>query len=168
MGNRAKFLWIGIIAVLSIVAVCLNIHMKNKHDLIEDVAEIKKQAMELYKNGDIDEAISSMDVYCQHVITDIEAKAVLGDWYLEAGQEDVAYSKYYEAALSRVYTEEKMPALTVKNTEEILLEPIDEFVIQITPDVRMTKDMTLTITSHNLVPKGKSEGRVDGYDPKLT
>ncbi len=166
LSNKAKYLVIGLIAVLLVTAVFSGLYMKNKYD-VNDVEDIKADALTLYAKGDIEKAISNMEVYCQYVITDIEAKAVLGDWCLENGDEEKAYQYYYEASFNRVYSDEKIPSLTVKNTKGILVEAIDDVVLEISPDVRMTKDMTLTVTGQNMVPENRQNGKITENEPHL-
>lgn len=168
MGNKMKICVIGLIVILSVAAVFSVVQMNNRYDVIDDVSRVKEQAEEIYATGDIYSAISKLETYCAYVSTDIDAKITLGDWYLEAGNNEKAYECYYSAASNKKLQEERIPSLSVKNKSEIILEPIDSEVIVITPDVRITKDMTLVISSHNLVPEGGSEGRIVGLKEDLS
>lgn len=168
MSNKAKIIVGGLIALLLVCAVFAVIHMNSRYDIIEDMAVVKMQAEKLYEEGDIDTAIIRMETYCAHVVTDIEAKTKLGDWYYENGDADTAYIHYYEAAYNKTPADERIASMSVKDTEKILLEPVNEVSFEITPDVRMTKDMTLRITSHNIVPYKRNEGKIFEYDEALT
>ncbi|MBQ8003259.1 MAG: hypothetical protein IJ297_07440, partial [Clostridia bacterium] len=167
MSKRVRILFWVLIGLLSVVAVVAVVRMNITHDVVEDISEIKEQAYSLYNQGDIEGAINKLNVYCTYVTTDIEAKTNLGDWYLECGNEDKALENYYDAAKNKELTDEVIPSLGVKNTKEIILEPISDVVIEITPDVRMTKDMTLVITGHNLVPEASFSGRINGTERAL-
>ncbi len=167
MNKKVKILLVGLIAVLFVLAVISVVRMNMKHDVMKDISEMKELAASLYAEGDIEGAINKMNVYCAYVTTDIDAKTELGDWYLEMGNEEKALENYYDAANNKELIEEVIPALSVKNTQEIVLEAIDDVVIEITPDVRMTKDMTLVVTGHNLVPEKSFSGRIDTTERRL-
>lgn len=168
MSNKAKYMIAGLIAALAICAVAAVIYMNNKYDVINNISELKESAEKLYAEGNIEDAIFRMESYCNNVVTDIEAKATLGDWYMETGDESKAYSIYYEAAMRKKPVEERIAALTARNTKKVLTEPIDEIVLEITPDVRCTKNMTLTVTGHNLVPEKVFEGKITDMEAALT
>lgn len=167
MSNKTKWLVGGLIAVLMVAAVASVIWMNSRYDVVEDVSQVKSMAIDLYESGDIAGAISRMEVYCTYVSTDIDAITTLGDWYFESGYKEKAYDSYYKAASNKKLQDEKIPSLSVKNTEEIILEPLSDVVMEITPDVRMTKDMTLTISNHNLVPEGYFAGKIYNYQEEL-
>lgn len=156
-----------VIAVLLVIAVVAVFDMNNKYDVIENYDELKEEAVSLYDSGEKADAITALETYCQYVVTDIESRALLGDWYLEAGDEEKAYEAYYQAANNKIYTEETMPTLTVKNTTGILIEPVTKVSLEITPDVRITKNMTLLITGHNIAPEKRVEGKIEGYEETL-
>lgn len=160
--SKGKYIAPVIIAVLLVITVFAVVNMNDRYEVIQDLAQVKENAQELYSKGDMDNAIFQLQAYCNEKVTDVEARAMLGDWYLESGDEENAYASYLEAAKRKKYEEERFPSLTVRNSTEILTGPVNDIVIEITPDVRYTKDMTLMITGHNLVTetvKGKiSEG----------
>lgn len=166
--KKLNVLIVILIIILTIVAIFAVTNMDNRHNVIKDVSEVKSIAQNLYAEGDIDSAIYQMEVYCSYVSTDVDARATLGDWYKETGNEEKAYECYYNAALNKEYVNEQINSLGVKNTSEIILAPIDEVVMEITPDVRQTKDMTLIITGHNLVPEAVHNGRIKGTEYELT
>lgn len=168
MSNKMKVLFGVLIAVLLVAAVFAVVSMNMRHDVMEDISEVKEYAENLYAAGDVESAIYQMEVYCTYVAADVDARATLGDWYMESGDEEMAYECYYNAALNKGLTEERIPSLSVKNTEEIVLEPVKDVVMEITPDVRVTKDMRLTITGHNLVPEGVFEGRINSTERELS
>ncbi len=168
MNKRLKILCIALIAVLLLVAVVAIVDMESRKGDIDDIYDVKENAVELYAAGDVDGAIYQMEVYCTYMSTDNDARAILGDWYMEKGDEEKAYECYYNAALYKELSEERIPALSVKNTEEIILVPINEVVMEITPDVRATKDMHLIVTGHNLVPDVVYEGRINGKERELS
>lgn len=168
MSKRLKFLSVGLIIVLIVATVVAISDMDRRKGGIDDMYDVRIKAEELYSEGDVEGAIYQMEVYCTYVSTDIEARALLGDWYKEKGDEEKAYECYYNAALNKELSEERIPALSVKNTAEIILAPIDEVVLEITPDVRETKNMYLAITGHNLVPEDVYEGRINGTERELS
>ena len=149
-----------VIGILIIGAISAVVFMKTRFDVTENYSELKEEAYALYEQGKISDAIETLEAYCMYVVTDIDAKAVLGDWYYETGNQEDAYKQYYKTAESKRATEENVASLSVKNTSEIILEPLKEIKLEITPDVRMTKDMTLMITGHNIVPEQKNAGRI--------
>ncbi len=165
--KKLNILVIVLIIVLAIAAAFAVMSMEDRHNVIKDVSEVKLIAEDLYTQGDIASAIYQMEVYCNYVSTDVEARATLGDWYKEIGDEEKAYECYYNAAINKEYVDEKVNSLGVKNTSEIILAPIDEVVMEITPDVRQTKDMTLIITGHNLVPEEVYNGRIKTTEAEL-
>ncbi|MBQ8539856.1 MAG: hypothetical protein IJ435_00115 [Clostridia bacterium] len=167
MSKKLNILLAAIIVILAVVAVFAVANMDRQHDVIENISEVKLRAEALYTEGDINSAIYQMEVYCAYVSTDVEARAKLGDWYMETGDETKAYECYYNAALNKEFAPGKIKPLGVKNTSEIILEPIDEVVMEITADVRKTKDMRLIITGHNLVPEKVFEGRINKTNHEL-
>lgn len=167
MSKRLNTLFVVIILILTAVAAIAIVRMEQRYGGVGDMYDIRLKAETLYEEGDTDNAIYNMEVYCSYVSADTEAKAILGDWYMAKGDEERAYQCYYTAALNKGLSEERIPALGVKNMAEIILEPIGEVVIEITPDVRMTKDMYLTVTGHNLVPEAVSEGRINKLEGEL-
>ncbi len=168
VSKRWKIICAAAVAILLVIAVVAIIDMESRDGDINEITDVRDSAEALYAAGDVDDAIYQMEVYCTYVSTDNEARAMLGDWYMEKGEEEKAYECYYNAALYKELSEERIPALSVKNTEEIILEPINEVVMEITPDVRVTKDMSLTITGHNLVPDVIYEGRINGKERELS
>lgn len=167
MNKRLKILVAVTIAVLVVIAVAAIWSMEKRDGDVDSLEDVRSMAEAIYATGDVEGAIYQMEVYCTYVSTDTDARATLGDWYMETGNEEKAYDCYYNAALYKELSEERIPALSVKNTEEIVLEPIDDVVLEITPDVRETKDMFLTITGHNLVPEDVYEGRINAREREL-
>ncbi len=153
-----KIVWL-VIGILIIGAITAVVSMKTRFDVTENYSELKEEAYALYQKGKTADAIETLKAYCMYVVTDIDAKTVLGDWYYETGSYEDAYNQYYKTAESKRATED-ISCLSVKNTSEIVLEPFKEIKLEITPDVRMTKDMTLMITGHNIVPEKIEEGRI--------
>ncbi|MBQ6795608.1 MAG: hypothetical protein IJO83_05630 [Clostridia bacterium] len=168
MNKRLKALVTIVVAVLLLVALVAIWGMEKRDGDVDSIEDVRDMAEAIYAEGDVEGAIYHMEVYCTYVSTDTEARAILGDWYMETGDEEKAYECYYAAASYKELSEERIPALSVKNTEEIVLEPINEVVLEITPDVRETKDMFLTITGHNLVPETVYEGRINAKERELT
>ncbi|MBR5535239.1 MAG: hypothetical protein IKU60_01190 [Clostridia bacterium] len=168
MNRKLKILITAIIAILVVLAVVAVISMNNRHKVVDDISEVKTQAQMIYEAGDTEGAINRMEVYCTYVYNDTEARATLGDWYMETGNGEKAYECYYIAAMNKGLVEERIPSLSVKNTEEIILAPVEDVVMEITPDVRVTKDMRLVITGHNLVPDEVYEGKITEYNRELS
>ncbi len=160
MSKKLKVISCALVAILLVGAVASIVNMQNKFDVIKDYDQLKSEACALYDEGKYDEAIMKLESYCMYVVTDIDAMALLGDWYLENDQSDKAYRQYYSACESKKTTEEKIPSLNVKNKSEIIMQPFSEFVMEITPDVRCTKDMTLSVTSANIAPKERVNGKI--------
>ncbi len=168
MKDRRKYLFPAIFAVLIIVAIISVVYMNNRYKVVEDVSKLKTQAEQLYASGDVSSAIFKLQAYCNNVVTDVDAKTTLGDWYFETGDKAKAYTMYYEAAKSKKHQEEKVATLSVRNTKEILTQPLTNIVLEITPDVRYTKDMTLTVTAHNLVPEQMYYGKITDMQVTLS
>lgn len=166
MKDKKKFIFPAIVVLLVIGVIISVFYMNNRYTVVKDTSKLKEQAMALYESGDVSSAIFKLQAYCNHVVTDIEAKTTLGDWYYETGDENTAYTMYYQAAKSKMHQDETITALSVRNTKEIVTQPFTDIVVEITPDVRYTKDMTLTITSHNLVSKESYTGKI--VDMQLT
>lgn len=167
MSKRLKLLCVGLVIILAVVSAVAIVYMDRRNGGVNDIYDVRLMAEELYAQGDLENAIYQMDVYCTYVFADVEARTLLGDWYKEAGDEEKAYECYYNAALNKALSEETMPSLSVKNTAEIILEPINKVAMEITPDVRETKDMYLTITGQNLVPAQVDMGRISGKEAEL-
>ncbi len=157
----------GVVVLLVIAAIFSISNMKTKYNTVEDITDVKMEAQRLYSEGKIDEAISRLDTYCYYAVIDVDAKAMLGDWYLEAGDEDRAYECYLMAASNKKNEGELLRSLSIKNTEEVVLVPANSYSFEITPDVRLTKDMTLTVTGQNLMPRNIAQGRVNKNDYQL-
>ncbi len=162
-----RIVWL-VIGFLIIGAIAAVVFMKTRYDVTENYGELKTEAYALYEQGNIADAIDTLEAYCTYVVTDIDAKAVLGDWYYETGSYEEAYNQYFKTAESKRALDEDVASLTVKNTSEILLYPFKEIKLEITPDVRMTKDMTLMITGHNIVPEKRNAGRIVLGEKSLT
>lgn len=161
--GKKSTLILGLVIVLLLVAAIMSVmYMNGRYDIIEDEAELKEEAKAMYAAGNLTDAIVNMETYCLYSVTDIEAKALLGDWYMESGESEKAYDCYVEAAKNKTLESGTIAPLSVKNTEEIILVPAEEYCMEITPDVRVTKDMTLTVTSYNLAPEEREEGAIDG------
>ncbi len=153
--------------VLLMVAAMLCVYMMNKkYNIVTDLSEVKEKAERLYGEGNIEEALTVMDVYCNQAVTDIEASAVLGDWYMELGREAEAAECYKRAAMNK-RTEDGALSVTVKNGNAVLKEPISSYKLTITPDVRRTMGMTLKITSANLFDGTAEAGRINKTDEEL-
>lgn len=157
-----------VIAVMTIAAAVSVFCMKIKYNTYDDLLDIRLEAEKLYYNdGDIDNAISRMEAYCAHAVTDIGAEALLGDWYMKAGNEKDAIAHYAESAARKKSGDGIIKPLGVKNTAEVIEEPIETFKLEIAPDVRMTKGMTLTVTSANIAPEKSEGGRIRGRESEL-
>ena len=168
MSNKIKYAIAGLIAILLMAAGGAVWFMNYRYDVLNNVDDLKNKAIVLYETGDYETAIIQLETYCNHVATDVEARALLGDWYDAKGDENTAIMHYYQAATNKQMEENRINSLSVKNPEEILLEPVTKIKIEITPDVRRTSDMTLMITNHNLVPEKKFEGKISGTEAALT
>lgn len=160
MSKKLRVIVCALIVILAVVALVATVNMHNKFDVIKDYAQLKGEACALYEEGKYDEAIMKLESYCMYVVTDIDAMALLGDWYLETEQSEKAYKQYYSACESKKTTEEKLPSLTVKNKSEIIMNSFADFVMEITPDVRCTKDMTLNVKSANIAPAERVGGKI--------
>jgi hypothetical protein len=156
------------VAVLVAGAVLSTFLVRKKYNIVTDIEEVKKEAELLYESGDIDGAILKLSAYCEYAITDTEAAAMLGDWYMEQGEEESAVKQYYNAAYNKKAEEADIKPLSVKNEGVIILKPITNIRFEISPDVRMTKDMTISVTNANLKPEKSMTGKVDGKNEDLS
>ncbi len=164
--KRSEKITAAAIAVLTIAALLCVGRMNKKYNIVTDLSEVKEKAERLYEEGSFDEAIIAMDAYCNQAVTDIEASAVLGDWYMELGRETEAADCYKGAAMNKK-AEDGVLSVTVKNGNAVLKEPISSYRLTITPDVRRTMGMTLKITSANLFDGTAEEGRINKTDAEL-
>ena len=121
MNKRLKALVTIVVAVLLLVALVAIWGMEKRDGDVDSIEDVRDMAEAIYAEGDVEGAIYHMEVYCTYVSTDTEARAILGDWYMETGDEEKAYECYYAAASYKELSEERIPALSVKNTEEIVL-----------------------------------------------
>lgn len=160
MSKRVKAAAFILTAVLLIAALASVVVMKNKFSVTKDYGELKDEAYTLHDEGKYEEAIDKLETYCMYVVTDIDAKTVLGDWYYDLGEEDDAYACYRDAAESKKAEEASVNPLTLKNKSEIMLYPFSEIRLEIAPDVRMTREMEITVTSANLVPEKRVSGKI--------
>ncbi|MCD8048759.1 MAG: tetratricopeptide repeat protein [Clostridia bacterium] len=167
MKNKAVYAILAVIAVLVIAAVASVKMMNARYNTVTEISEVKSEAEKLYSEGDLEGAIEKMEAYCAHSVTDIEAAATLGDWYLESGDEEKAIQTYYSAAQNKSADDADAARLNVKNTSAVLTAPIQKQRLEITADVRMTKNMTLTI-SNGSIPLGEPQaGRIDKDEEEL-
>ncbi len=164
--KRSEKITAAAIAVLMIAALFSVSVMNKKYNIVTDLSEVKEKAEKLYSEGNIEESLTVMDAYCNQAVTDIEALAVLGDRYMEAGYEAEAADCYKRAAMNKK-TEDGVLSVTVKNGNAVLKEPISSYKLTITPDVRRTMGMTLKITSANLFDGTVEAGRINKTDEEL-
>lgn len=164
--KRSEKIAITVIALLMIAALLCVGMMNKKYNIVTDLSEVKEKAERLYAEGSVEEALTVMDAYCNQAVTDIEASAVLGDWYMEAGREADAAECYKRAAMNKK-AEDGVLSVTVKNGNAVLKEPISSYKLTITPDVRRTMGMTLKITSANLFDGTAEAGRINKTDEEL-
>ncbi len=164
--KRSEKIAIVVIALLMIAALLCVGMMNKKYNIVTDLSEVKEKAEKLYREGNIEEALNAMDAYCNQAVTDIEASAVLGDWYMESGRDAEAAECYRRAAMNKK-AEDGILAVTVKNGNAVLKEPVSSYKLTITPDVRRTMGMTLKITSANLFDGTSEAGRINKTEAEL-
>lgn len=156
-----------VLILLVVCAVTSTIYVRKKYNIVTDISEVRAEAERLHAEGELEDAISRLEAYCAYAMTDIEAQAILGDWYMEKGDEESAISRYYTAAQNKKAENYVIKPLSVKNTADIITQPITSLRFEISPDVRMTRGMTLTVTNSNLVPENVLEGRIKSGDKEL-
>ena len=156
-----------LIALLSIAAVASVALMRLRYDITEDISEVLTEAKALYEAGETERAITRLEAYCAYSATDTDSAILLGDWYYKKGDRDTAYQKYALAAENKKTSDGVIAPLSVKNKRTVMADPVSSYRIEITPDVRMTKDMTLFITSSNLAPSAFEAGRIERYEEVL-
>lgn len=166
--KRSEKIVAAAIALLMIAAALSVGVMNRKYNIVTDPSDVKKKAEELYAAGELREAVSVLDAYCTKVVTDTDAATSLGDWYMELGNEEEALRAYYRAAMNKKTVPGDILPLTVKNMKMIAALPVTKWHLEITPDVRMTKNMTLTVTNANLFDGEPEEGRIEKTAAELT
>lgn len=161
MSNNKKIvllITVCLVAILSVV--CIFIIMDRNSKIVTDnTGKMIAQAKELYAEGDKDNAFYQLNIYCDENPNNTDGFILLGDWYLEEGNTEKAYANYKTASVNMGIKENQ---ISEANKISSLNSSSDNITIKIYPNVKYTKNMTLTFTGENLTPKDSEKGSVNG------
>lgn len=119
--------------------------------LTDDVGEMQEKADYFWERGKTDMAIYQLSAYCAVNHDDMDAAVKLADWYEELGESDRALLWYQNAVYADIPDGCADIELTgAANTEVVSGNP-GNYTVNITPAVKNTKDVTLSVYSENLM-----------------
>ncbi len=132
--------------------------------ITNDVSRMVENAEKLYASGDFKNAYYQLQLYCQENSHDSKAWTMLGDYSLEQGDAQTAYTNYRKAAKLTECNETQIGEAdrvkTFKNFSDVE-------GIKIYPIAKQTKGMTLSFSGENLTPIESVQGKPIGNLGKL-
>lgn len=153
----------GIIIVLILGIVIFNMYESN-NSITLNVDKMVDRAEQFYKEGKIEDALYQMQMYCDQKSDNFDGYLLLGDWYMELGDTDEAYS-YYKNASENYDKSENELSEVIKITS--VNEASDKLSLKIKPIARLTKNMILTVSGENLTPEKNYPGKIEGSSKQL-
>ncbi len=152
-----------LVAILALVGLFTVIDRRNNL-VTGNPNQMIEQAKSLYAKGDKDTAIYQLQIYCDEKPNNTDGFTLLGDWYMEDGNSNKAYENYKKASLNKGFGENQ---LTDSHKIESLKSNSENITIKIYPNVKYTKNMTLTFSDENLTPENSVSGTVNGTSSNL-
>ena len=160
MNNKKALIPIILSVVGVIVIVCMFMFLSNNSNIITDnTNKMVEQAKELYNKGDKENAYYQLNIYCDERPDNTDGFILLGDWYMADGNTEKAYENYKSASINMGAKENQISEADKIN---LLNSNSENITLKIYPNVKSTKNMTLTFTGENLTPKESEKGLVNG------
>ena len=121
-------------------------------------------AQSLWDRGERDAAMHQLYLYCDRVPDNVDAFLLLGDWHRETGNEPAAF-RHYQKAARNMPCDDNQVAESKKTM--LITASVSEAGITIRPNVKLTRNMTLTISGQNVTPSGFQSGIIAGTSLEL-
>lgn len=154
-------------AVIGILLVCLVLlGFLSSGKSPSTPAEMLQAGEACYADGDWTEAIQYLRLCCQAEPDNADAYILLGDCYLELGQQQRADEVYRQAAQLQIAAANELN----ENRRMMELEPdVSQITLRIEPAIRYTRNMTLSVSGNagNLVPEVRVNGRINQAKERL-
>lgn len=148
----------GLLAVL-IIAAALVFSGCNGGIITNEPEKMVANAKTLYEKGNVESAIYQLQIYCDERPNNTDGFMLLGDWYMEANDTEKAYQNYRTVSVNLGCSDNQL-----SEADKIcsLSESSENFTLKIYPNVKYTKNMTLTFSGENITPANSVSGSVNG------
>ncbi|MDR1135624.1 MAG: hypothetical protein LBL49_05545 [Clostridiales Family XIII bacterium] len=134
--------------------------------ITRDVDGMRERAASFWENKDYDNAIYQLTLYLQERPDDHEAWATFGEYHQSLSDEDKAMECYANAAFYASAVEDTViprygeVTLTSAHRAAAVKDRFADYSIEISPAVKTTRDMQVTIARRNLTPPDTVQGRI--------
>lgn len=151
--------------LLTLVIFCVSLSRKvQASPLTTRTDRMVANAQALWDRGEKDAAIHQLYLYCDRVPDNVDAFILLGDWHIETGNKPAAFRHYKQAAQNTPCAENQV---SESKKQLQVTASVSEVTITIRPCVKVTRNMTLTISGQNVTPSGFQPGKIAGTSPEL-
>lgn len=116
-------------------------------------------AKALYQKGNTSSAIYQLQIYCEEKPFNTEAYMLLGDWYMQMGDEEKSNHNYRMVSVNLGCESNQ---LSEADRITALTQGSDDFTLKIYPNVKYTKNMTLSFSGENITPENSVNGSING------
>ncbi|MDR0423960.1 MAG: hypothetical protein LBH39_00625 [Clostridiales Family XIII bacterium] len=161
-------------AVAAFAAVGGMVYMdRQSSSITDDAGKMVARAAAFWENKEFDKAIHQMTLYLQERPADPGAWTMFGEYYQQLYDEEKAIDCYAKAAFyasgveGAAIPDYGVATLGQARRSLAVKDRFAEYSFEISPEVKMTRGMQLTIAHKNLMPSGTAPGGIDNSSGTL-
>ena len=160
MKKKTIFALLCVPLLVAAVIFCTHLAKKAQTSLLTGRTDrMVAHAQSLWDRGEKEVAMHQLYLYCERVPDNVEGYLLLGDWHRETGNDPAAFRHYKKAAQNMPCGENQI-AESKKSLQ--VSSSVHDVSITIRPSVKLTQNMTLTISGQNVTPAGFQSGIISG------